>query len=113
MRNFSQPSSFTLNFYKKYSPSKNDLMNDKSTSLQLPFIILGLFIIQLSFGQDKVYLNYGRVVEGKVTEVGPKQIKMTVTTRANGPIYIYNVKVIDSIVYADGTHEDLQGVTRK
>ena len=84
-------------------------------TLQIVFSLC-LFIIA-SFhsarAQDKVYTNDGRVLEGKVTEVGTSQIRFLQKDRPEGLVYYLKVSQLDSIVYANGTKDEMQGVQKK
>ena len=71
-------------------------------------IFLFLICAQHTFAQDKVYLTNGKTIEGKVNEVGPRQIKMVKKLPGEGPVYVINVTDIDSIVYSNGSSDELR-----
>jgi hypothetical protein len=79
------------------------------------FTITIIMLLQLSTvsAQDKVYFSSGKVAEGKVVEVAPHQVKMLLVSRPNGPLYSFNIQGIDSVIYADGTKEDIKAHTAK
>jgi hypothetical protein len=79
-------------------------------------ILLCLFMIaasQSGYAQDRVYTNEGKVLEGKVTEVGPTQIRFIQRDRPDGLVYYLKVSQLDSIVYGNGTKDEMQGVVKK
>ena len=81
--------------------------------LSLAIMILILSSRETVLGQDNVYLTSGKVIKGKVTEVLPNQVEVHSNVREDGPVYYISVNNIDSIVYANGTKEDLLGITNK
>ena len=62
---------------------------------------------------DRVYLSKSGVMEGKVTEVGPNQVRMLTNVRPDGPVYVINIIDVDSIVYTNGQRDELKGFPRK
>jgi len=88
-------------------------MLHKINFLGLVLAMLGLCAATPGFTQDKVYLTSGEVQQGKVTEVGPGQVRMLMNVRPDGPVYVINVGEIDSIVYSNGMKEEMKGLKRK
>ena len=76
-------------------------------------MLLFLVFAKPCLAQDKVYLTNGKTIEGKVNEVGPRQIKMIKKMPVDGPLYVINVSDIDSIVYSNGNKDELRGAIRK
>ncbi|HWB64946.1 MAG TPA: hypothetical protein VG603_15620 [Chitinophagales bacterium] len=60
------------------------------------------------YAQDKIYTTDGRILNGKVLEIGPTEIKFKAFDRPDGPLYIMRQSQVDSIVYANG-FVDLMG----
>jgi hypothetical protein len=88
-------------------------MRNKNFLLSVIGIIIGLCVAHPAYSQDKVYMTKGKVLNGKVTEVAPNQIKMLLNVRPDGPVYVIYTKDIDSIVYSNGLKDEMQGAIRK
>ena len=84
-------------------------------TVQIVFCFCLFFIASFHFAnaQDKVYTNDGRVLEGKVTEVGTTQIRFIQKDRPDGLVYYLKTSQLDSIVYSNGTKDEMQGMTKK
>ncbi len=84
---------------------------------RFPFTLVILFWTlltwQVSLAQDKVYMTQGKVLDGKVTEVAPYQIKLLLNVRPDGPVYVVYTSDIDSIVYQNGITDIMRGLIRK
>ena len=68
--------------------------------------IIFLFILTLvnsSFGQDRIHLNNGKVIEGKIEKIGVKEV--TIIVAEDKPVYSYEKSEIKVIVFADGSVE--------
>jgi hypothetical protein len=64
------------------------------------------FVTQM-FSQDTLVLNSGKVILGKVEEIGSDQIKYKKPERMDGPLYVLNRSDVSSISYSNGTKEIL------
>jgi hypothetical protein len=66
------------------------------------------FIFSLSFSQDKIYRNNGKVVEAKILEIGSDEIKYKEFHNLDGPIYVLETDRIKKIVFENGTVQKFQ-----
>ena len=87
-------------------------MSERSLKLVLLSGVL-LFFISQSYAQDKVYKTDGTVLEGKVTEISPSQVRFIQKDRPEGLVYYLRTTQLDSIVYSNGTRDIMQGATDK
>jgi hypothetical protein len=87
-------------------------MLNKKTKYGICLLICIGFINPV-YCQDKIYTTRGDVFEGKVVEVSPKEIQMRKDNRPDGLVYIYSQRNLDSIVYANGNVEEMQGFLRR
>ncbi len=78
-------------------------------SFRLLFTFVCVQACYTASAQDKIYSNFRKIFYGKVTEIGPKQIKYIATDNPGGPVYVINSRDIDSIVYANGKIDTLTG----
>ena len=68
-------------------------------------ILVLVFITNLSYSQDKIYRNNGKLVLAKVIEVGSSEIKYKEYNNPDGPIYVLETDRIKKIVYENGKVE--------
>lgn len=71
----------------------------KSTFLLL--ILTTIISISLK-AQDKIYRKNGKVLEVKIIEIGPTDIKYKNTNDAEGPVYVLETDRVKKIITADG-----------
>jgi hypothetical protein len=73
-------------------------------------------IFSLSWSQDKIYRNNGKVVEAKVLEIGSNEIRYKDVNNPDGPVYVLETDKIEKIVFANGTsqafHDNLKDPER-
>lgn len=72
--------------------------------LLLSFLVLFLFS-NLSFSQDKIYRQNGKIVLAKVIEIGSAEIKYKEYNNPDGPVYVLETDRIKKIVYENGKVE--------
>ena len=84
-------------------------MNKPLCFLRLACVLCLFFIFSSLQAQDRIYALSGKIIHGKVAEVGPRQIKYTASDNPHGPIYIMNESEIDSIVYENGKVDIMTG----
>lgn len=70
--------------------------------------IVFLFMSTALFAQDKIYKKHGPVINAKVIEIGPDEIKYKLTNSPDGPIYVVDKSTLKMIEYADGRVEKYQ-----
>lgn len=72
-------------------------------------ILLYLFFLsgfsQFCYSQDKIYLKDNSVIEAKVTEVAPDNIRYKRWDNQSGPDYVIKSSRVTMIIYSNGTHE--------
>jgi hypothetical protein len=88
-------------------------MKNKNLLSGITALIVSLCLAHPAFSQDKVYMTKGKVLDGKVTEVGPNEIKMLLNVRPDGPVYVIYTSDIDSIIYSNGIKDEMRGLIRK
>jgi hypothetical protein len=88
-------------------------MTTKNIITGFTLLFFAICFTQGAFAQDKVYGTDGKVLEGKVVEVGPTQLRMIMNVRPDGPVYVLNISQIDSVVYANGMKDELRGLIHK
>ncbi|MGC4099887.1 hypothetical protein [Ferruginibacter sp.] len=71
-------------------------------------ITLLIFCCQITKAQDKIYRKNGKVIEAKVLEIGPAEIKYREFNDPDGPVYILETDRIKKIVFADGRTQTFQ-----
>lgn len=76
----------------------------KITFLSLLFILMGTSL----FAQDKIFKKHGPVINAKVIEIGPDEIKYKLTDSPDGPVYVVDKSTVVKIQYADGRVEKYQ-----
>lgn len=69
---------------------------------KLALLSTAVFFILLSYSQDKIYRNNGKVVEAKIIEIGSDEIKYREFKNPDGPIYILETDKIKKIVFENG-----------
>ncbi|HEV8507852.1 MAG TPA: hypothetical protein VGQ53_20745, partial [Chitinophagaceae bacterium] len=73
-------------------------------------------MFSMSYSQDKIYRNNGKIVEGKVLEIGSDEIRYKEISNPDGPVYILETDKIKKIVFANGTtqtfHDNLKDPER-
>lgn len=67
-----------------------------STSI---FIVAGLYTL---LAQDRIYLQRGQIIMGKVVEIDLREIRYYAGESGQGPVYVKRISEVDSIVYANG-----------
>ncbi len=81
---------------------------NNSTPLKTFGSLYLLFVAMLMQAQDKVYTYDTRIIQAKVLEISPTQIKFVRSDLPSGPSYTMNLRDIDSIVYSNGIKEIFQ-----
>lgn len=72
-------------------------------------ILTSLFFFSLlltSHAQDKIVLQSGEVLYGKVEEVGTSEVKYKKQDNLSGPVYVINKSEIHAIHYENGTKDE-------
>ena len=70
------------------------------------FLSATLFFLSfISRSQDKIYRQNGKIVEAKIIEVGPSEVKYREFSVPDGPIYVLETDRIKKIVYQSGKEE--------
>ena len=69
---------------------------------KLALLSTAVLFILLTYSQDKIYRNNGKVVEAKIIEIGSDEIKYREFQNPDGPIYILETDKIKKIVFANG-----------
>lgn len=69
------------------------------------FSIVAFFCVTNLFAQDKIYKKNGPVINAKVIEIGPDEIKYKLTDSPDGPVYVVEKASLKSITFADGRVE--------
>ena len=67
-----------------------------------------VFITTALIAQDKIYKKHGPVINGKVIEIGPDEIKYKLADSPDGPVYVVDKSTLKMIEYADGRIEKFQ-----
>ena len=67
-----------------------------STSI---FVVASLFAL---LAQDRIYLQGGQTVTGKVVEINLHEIHYYAGENGQGPVYVKRIGDVDSVVYANG-----------
>ena len=70
-----------------------------------------IFIANISFGQDQMYLKDGTIKDTEIIEVGTKEIAYRLASNSEGPIYKIRRRDVYFIIYANGTQEYLNKVS--
>ncbi|MBS1919321.1 MAG: hypothetical protein JST17_03605 [Bacteroidetes bacterium] len=75
--------------------------------MKIKFLFLAALLATgfLAFSQDKIYRKNGKVVEAKVIEIDPDEIKYKEFNNPDGPVYVLETDRINKIVYANGKTE--------
>jgi len=66
---------------------------------------LTILLSHFSYSQDKIYRKNGKVVQAKILEVGPDEIKYREFNIPDAPVYILETDRISKIVYENGKVE--------
>ncbi|MCW3070940.1 MAG: hypothetical protein JWO44_830 [Bacteroidetes bacterium] len=77
----------------------------------LLFIITAFFISHVAFAQDTIMKTNGEVIQAKITEVGPLEIKYKKFSFQDGPTYVENRSEISYIKYSNGIKEQISSTT--
>lgn len=75
-------------------------MKNLISTAVLIFILLS---VNSLYGQDRIHLNNGKVIEGKIEKIGVKVV--TIFVAEDKPVYSYDKKEIKVIIFADGSVE--------
>ena len=67
--------------------------------------LLTFFAFVISYSQDKIVMNSGEVLYGKVEEVSVTEIKYKKQDNLTGPVYTVNKTDVYSIHYENGTKD--------
>ncbi len=67
--------------------------------------ILSAFLFSFSYSQDKIVMNSGEVLYGKVEEVNVTEVKYKKQDNLTGPVYTVNKTDVYSIHYENGTKD--------
>ncbi len=67
--------------------------------------LLTILLSHFSYSQDKIYRKNGKVVQAKILEVGPDELKYREFNNPDGPVYILETDRISKIVYENGKVE--------
>lgn len=71
----------------------------KKIVLTAVFAVAGLCAL---LAQDRIYLQRGQIVMGKVAEINPREIRYYAGENGQGPVYVKRISEVDSVVYANG-----------
>ncbi len=69
------------------------------------FVLLCLFLVNLTKAQDKIFRKNGQTVVAKVIEVGTTEVKYKLPGNAESPIYVLEKDRITRIQFEDGRIE--------
>ena len=87
----------------------------RPAQLLLSIILLpAAFLIELPLhAQDRVYAYPNKIILGRVTEVGPKQLKMVLTNCPGDSLFTIRLVNVDSIIYSNGSKDLLRAPAPK
>ena len=71
------------------------------------FLLLNLSYL-VSFSQDMIYRNNGKVIKAKIIEIGSSEIKYREFDNQGGPIYILETDRIKKVVFENGKEQKFE-----
>lgn len=72
-----------------------------------------LMSVNLIYAQDKIVFKDGKIIEGKIIEVTPADIKYKNPSLPDGPLYIVSKRELNSLIFENGTIELIQNSQNK
>jgi hypothetical protein len=71
------------------------------------FVLLALFLFNQVNAQDTIFQTDGTVLEAKVKEITSEEIRFTMSSNPDGPLYILQRSEVNRIKYKNGTQEQI------